>query len=176
MEINSSMQLGFEQALKALIPHLRGLDDPDDMWDFLDVFPATNDPKFYYAGHEAEGLPEAETDYVGFVAELPRWRDVRQTQALISLRVEIATGGLADETTRAAAVVKHSQRTAALVQLFHVGHLRSLLAVINAEGVPWAGIGFNGWQRAADWTDGNSPSGNTAIARAAYTFATFLSA
>jgi hypothetical protein len=128
VDINASVQLGLEQALKALIPYLQQLEDPAGVWNFLDFFP----PGFLYlAGHEATDLPDNETAYLAFIAGLPSYRMISPRYPMVPLKAELATAGIGDEKTRADAVIKHSQRTAALIQLFSPRYYETLREVLN---------------------------------------------
>lgn len=154
--------------MKALIPYLQALPDPDDLWDFLDApFP---DGFKFFAGHEAEDLPDEITDYLSFRADPPKWKDYRHRIADCILKMQLATGKIADADTRAAAVTLHSQRCGALVRLFGPGYFRDLLAVLNDDAAPWNALGFSGWKPGVDTNDGRSTSGNSALFDPSYSF------
>src|SRR6266404_4500231 len=116
MELNTAVQLGLEQALKALIPYLQSLDDPDGFWDFLDIFPVAGPEAnpttlgfLFMAGHEAARLPDDKTSYLAFIAALPDYRAISQRYPQIPVRLELGVAGIADEATREAATLLYSQ-------------------------------------------------------------------
>jgi hypothetical protein len=174
MEINTSIQLGLEQALKSLIPYLKGLSDPLGIWDFLDVFPVPSSTTFLYlAGHEATDLPDNNTGYLGFIAGLPDLRTIGPKYPNVSVKMDLATAGIGDKDKRGMAVVTHSQRVAALIRLFSPRYYETLREVFNVPGNPdirpWKGMGFDAWN-AEKPESGQSANGNAFIASPAYIF------
>jgi hypothetical protein len=171
MEINASVQLPLEQALKALIPYLRELDDPDGIWNFLDIFP---DDFLFMAGHEAQGLPDNWTGYLGFISGLPNYRRIGPRYPEVPLKLELATAGVGDEQTRGQAIITHSRRAGALIELFSPRYREVLRDVLNGIGLttddrPWKGLGFDAWN--ADLPqDGRAPTGNAFVANPSYLF------
>jgi hypothetical protein len=172
MQINSSVQLPLERALKALIPYLQSLDDPDELWDFLDdAFP---DSFLFMAGHEAPTLSDEKTSYCAFIAGLPDNRAIGDRYPQVSLRIELGTAGIADETTRTAAIEAHSVRIAAIIRLFSLRYYNALRAVFNADNIimddrPWKGLGFDAWN-ADKPQEGFSPSGKAFVAQPSFLF------
>jgi hypothetical protein len=187
MQINTSVQLGLEQALKALIPYLQSLDDPDGIWDFLDVFPAADpeaDPPVpgftFIAGHGSDDKPQEKTDFLAFISSLPNYRAIGMRHPQLLVKMELITGVLKPDD-RATAVVTHSQRVAALIQLFSAryrgdsrrrGPLLNILNTIeDPDNRPWKGLGFSAWLAQQDYPqDGISQTGNAFVANPAYIF------
>ncbi len=129
MEVGTSVQLPLELALKALIPYLQSLDDPAGLFDFLDEpFP----PGFLFmAGHEAQTLPDDQTSYLAFIAGLANYRAIAMRYPQVLVRMELATAGIADEATRAAAVLEHSRRASAVMRLFSMWYYPVLKSLAN---------------------------------------------
>jgi hypothetical protein len=175
MEINSSVQLGIEQALVSLIPYLQSLADAPGDWDFLDVFPPLSSTTFLYlAAHEAKKLPDDKTAYLGFIAGLPDNRSIGPRYPKVSVKMDLATAGIGDEKTREQDVLIHSQRTAALIRLFSPRYYEVLREVLlppasGPDNRPWKGLGFDAWN--ADQPEsGQSANGNAFIASPTYLF------
>jgi hypothetical protein len=181
MEINTSVQLGIEQALVSLIPYLQSLADATGYWDFLDVFPPLSSTTFLYlAGHEAKKLPDDKVGYLGFIAGLPDNRSIGPRYPKVSVKMDLATAGIGDEKTRQQAILTHSQRTAALIRLFsqpysgdskNPGPLREvlLLPASGPDNRPWKGLGFDAWNAELP-ESGQSANGNAFIASPTYLF------
>ena len=176
MEINTSVQLGLEQALKSLVPYLQSLTDSEGIWDFLDVFPppSAGADFLYLAGHEASDLPDKTPAYLAFIAGLPDLRAIGPRYPQVTVRMELATAGIGDKETRDAAVITHSQRVAALIKLFSPIYRNTLRAALSPpvaapDNRPWKGLGFDAWN-AEPPTDGRSPSGNAFVANPSYIF------
>ncbi len=180
MEINTSVQLPLEQALKALIPYLQSLEDPEGLWDFLDVpFPSTlTDPQsagfLFMAGHEAPKLPDDKTSFLCFIAGLPDYRAIGMRYPQVFVRMELGTAGIADEVTRTVAITQHSERSAALIRLFSPWYFKALRAVLlppleDPDTRPWKGLGFDAWN-AQKPVEGQSVTGGDFVAVPSYIF------
>ena len=170
VEVNTSIELGLEQGLKALIPYLRGLSDPAGVWNFLDVFP---EDFLYMAGHEATDLPDEATAFLAFIAGLPDFRAIGFRYPMIPVKFELATAGIGDVQTRTQAVINHSRRAAAILRLFSPRYYESLREIFNIapnpDDRPWKGLGFDAWN-AEPPAEGRSPTGNAFIASPSYIF------
>jgi hypothetical protein len=171
MKPNTAIQLDLERALKSLIPYLQSLEDSLGLWDFLDdAFPSGF---LFMAGHEATTLPDDKTSFLAFIASLPDYRLLAMRYPAVVVRVELGTAGIADETTRPAAIAQHSLRTAAIIRLFSQWYFDVLREVFNAandpDTRPWAGLGFDAWN-AQPPLEGQSPTGRSFIANPSYNF------
>jgi hypothetical protein len=142
MKPNTAVQLDLERALKSLIPYLQSLEDSLGVWDFLDdAFPTGF---LFMAGHEATTLPDDKTSFLAFIASLPDYRLLAMRYPQVVVRVELGTAGIADETTRPAAVAQHSIRAAAIIRLFSQWYFDVLREVFNTANDPDSPVGGPG--------------------------------
>lgn len=112
-----------------------------------------------YSGHSAEYLTPTAPDYVGVIAGLPRGDNVRTGNPEVPITFQVFTS-FSDPDQRTDQAAAHSERIAAIIDLFDDNNFATVRADLNpdpndifGDQRAWKGLGFTGWEPNGDPED-----------------------